>query len=119
MDKNQSATGKRSFVMYHDQKPIFDNMSDEDAGKLIKSLFEYSEGNEPVLDGLMKALFSSFKSTLDRDAEKYNSVCKRNMANGKKGGRPKNPEKPTGLIWEPTKPDSDSDSDSDKEKEEP
>ena len=32
---------KNSFVLYHDNKEIFDALKDESAGKLIKAIFEY------------------------------------------------------------------------------
>jgi len=102
---------KRSFVMYHDQQKTFESMPDEDAGKLIKAIFKYAEGEEPVLEGLMVALFEGFRATLDRDCEKYTNTVERNRLNGKKGGRPKrsdNPKEPSGLKWEPKQPDSDS-----------
>ena len=45
--------------MYHDQKAIIDSMTDEDAGKLIKAIFEYAEGNEPILSWMRNWMSTS------------------------------------------------------------
>ena len=98
--------------MYHDQRAVFESMSDEEAGKIIKSIFAYSDGEEHGLTGLMLTVFEQFRSTLDRDLQKWQKVVDRNRANGQRGGRPKNPVGYSGNPDEPKEPDSDSDSDS-------
>ncbi len=82
--------------MYLDLCETFNELTDEQAGIIIKSIVQYaneiSQGNpkEPTgLNGLMSAVFTPFKSHLDRDLEKYKKVVARNISNGKKGGRPK------------------------------
>ena len=116
------AKDKKSFVLYLDNRELFDDISDEDAGKLIKHIFSYvSDENPKPANITVKLLFIGIKSQLKRDLKKYEKVCKRNKDNGLKGGRPKNPtepKKPSGLIDNPTKPkkaDSDNDSGNDNE----
>ena len=88
----------------------------EERGKLITSIFDYSEGNDNT-DSLSSSSLMAFefiKDQLDRDAAKYQDKCDKNRANGKLGGRPKKQsdeekterfcEKPNGLIENRSKP---------------
>ena len=116
------AEGKKSFVAYCDWINTFDELSDEEAGKLIKHLFRYvNDMNPEVPDKLTQIAFIPIKTTLKRDLDKYEEQKERNRENGKKGGRPKkteeNPKNPVGYLENPPKAkkavsDSDSVSDS-------
>jgi hypothetical protein len=111
---------KKSFLLYCDLKHTVDKLPDEIAGRLLKLILDYANGehNDPN-DLLLQVLFEPIKQSLIRDLEKYDAKVIRNRENGSKGGRPlleDNPKKPTGLInnrLEPKKADSDNDSDSD------
>jgi hypothetical protein len=117
------ATDKKSFILHIDSLDVLDDLSDQQTGQLFKAIRDYQNGNEVKLDGLMNAVFKTFKNQFLRDANKYDSVVTRNRLNGSKGGRPKitqpNPNNPVGLSvtqtkpTEPKKADSDSDSGSD------
>ena len=116
------ATGKKSFVLYCDQIETFEELSDVEAGLLIKHIFRYVNDQNPDTDNqLVKLAFVPIKQSLKRDLVKFESICQRNSKNGSLGGRPKNrkePKEPTGFSGNPNKPkkaDSDSDSDSDSE----
>lgn len=86
--------GKNSFLLYIDYKEHIDLLTDEQAGTLLKGIFYYITGNgEPQLDTVTKMAFSFIKQNLKRDHNKYESIVERNVNNGKKGGRPKNPDK--------------------------
>lgn len=111
---------KKSFLLYCDLKHTIDKLPDDTAGKLMKLILDYANGefNEPD-DLLLQVVFEPIKQSLIRDLEKYDAKVVRNRVNGSKGGRPSkddNPTKPTGLIDNPhkaKKADSDSDSVSD------
>ena len=111
---------KKSFLLYCDLKHTIDKLPDETAGKLLKLILDYANGdfNEPT-DLLLQVVFEPIKQSLIRDLEKYDAKVIRNRENGSKGGRPSkedNPQKPTGLNNNPLKAkkaDSDSDNDSD------
>lgn len=111
---------KKSFLLYCDLKHTIDKLPDETAGRLLKLILDYANGdfNEPT-DLLLQVVFEPIKQSLIRDLEKYDAKVIRNKDNGSKGGRPSkenNPQKPTGLNNNPLKAkkaDSDSDSDSD------
>ena len=115
---------KDSFLLYVNQIETFEQLTDKQAGKLIKGIYIYAATGElPELEPLLKMAFTSIKQSIDRNAKKYEEKCKRNKENGKLGGRPKkangfeeNPEKPNGFEENrmvQKKPDSDNDSDSD------
>ena len=111
---------KKSFLLYCDLKHTIDKLPDETAGKLLKLILDYANGdfNEPN-DLLLQVVFEPIKQSLIRDLEKYDAKVIRNRENGSKGGRPSkedNPQKPTGLINNPLKAkkaDSDNDNDND------
>lgn len=110
---------KKSFLLYCDLKHTIDKLPDETAGRLLKLILDYANGdfNEPT-DLLLQVVFEPIKQSLIRDLEKYDAKVVRNKENGSKGGRPSkenNPQKPTGLNNNPLKAkkaDNDSDSDS-------
>lgn len=106
------ADNKKSFVAYCDWLESFEELSDEEAGKLAKHLFRHvNDLNPEAPDKLTKMCFIPIKQSLKRDLIKYENKAKTNRLNGKKGGRPKNPNKPngySGLKEEPKKADSDS-----------
>jgi len=110
------AEGKKAFTAYCDWHETFKELTDEEAGKLAKHLFSYVNDEEPETpDRLTQLLFKPIMLTLKRDLQKYLKVIGRNRSNGQKGGRPKNPEKPSGLIDNPKEPVKDKDKDKDKD----
>lgn len=106
-------------MLYIDQMGVFNKLTDEQSGKLIKHIFKYCNDESPEGDFVTELAFESIKQALKRDLRKYENICERNKTNGSKGGRPKKPKKPSGLLGNPSKPkkpDSDNDSDRDKDK---
>lgn len=66
------AENKKSFLIYIDWINIFEELSDEEAGKLVKHLFRYVNDLNPEFpDRLTKLLFEPIKQTLKRDLIKY------------------------------------------------
>ena len=79
---------KDSFLLYTEWGEQINKLSDEQAGLLIKSIFAYKDGKEvPSLDPMTEMCFSVLKSTIDRDAEKYDEICEKRREAGKKGGQ--------------------------------
>lgn len=98
---------KDNFLLKMSHKVVFEELSNEDAGKLIKAIFEYVDTKQIILDSYLKILFLTIKSEIDKNEEKYKLVCEKNRNNGKLGGRPKtqkNPKKPNGFSKNPKKP---------------
>jgi uncharacterized phage protein (TIGR02220 family) len=113
---------KKSFVLYTDLSKPVKSLSNEDAGKLFKAIFEYQNGGvEQELSGSAEMAFIFVKQQLDRNQDKYNAICERNRLNGLKGGRPEKAKEPSGLSGnpkEPKKADNDNESDNKNDKEE-
>ena len=83
-------TKSKSFMLYKDWQMIFDALdTDAQRGELIMAVFDYAvTGQRPELEGMTKLAFTVIAAQLERDADKYNEVCKKRSENGKKGGRP-------------------------------
>jgi hypothetical protein len=66
------AEGKNSFVLYADYIGTFEELTDDEAGKLIKHLFRYVNDENPVTDDkLIKIAFEPIKQQLKRDLQKW------------------------------------------------
>lgn len=111
---------KKSFVLYLDQYEVVKKLNKEQKAILFDNLFLYNLGEDIKIDDpLVDIVFTVFKTTFDRDKEKWLRKADANRENGKKGGRPKknknnaldethnNPENPDGYLKthdNPTKP---------------
>lgn len=111
--------GKDSFILYLEQKEILDMLTDEEAGKLIKAIFEYENtGTIPKLDKSLQLAFIPIKSSLDRNKEKYEKVVERNKKNIEKRWQKEDTKNTSGKSGkkENTKnTDNDNERDSDNE----
>ena len=75
---------KPSFLVYYDNEVVIVRLSDEEAGKLFKSLFPY--GREEIKPDFEKSpalamAFDILSMTIDRDKEKYVKRCEKNREN--------------------------------------
>lgn len=96
---------KESFLIYKSLYGPLKTLSLEEKGLLFEAIFTYQiEGVVPDLPPVINMAFQFVKDQFDRDDNKYNKICEKNLRNGSKGGRPKvetnNPENPT----KPNKP---------------
>jgi len=106
------AKDKKAFVAYCDWLESFEELTDEEAGKLIKHLLRYvNDQNPEPPDRITQMCFIPIKQSLKRDLRKYEERAERSRMNGAKGGRPKT-QKTQQVNSEPKKPDRDTDSDS-------
>jgi hypothetical protein len=79
--------GKKSFVLYTDQKEVFDELTDEDAGKLIKHIFAYvNDENPEQKDKLLKIAFLPIKTQLKRDLIIWDEKKQQRAEAGRMGG---------------------------------
>jgi hypothetical protein len=78
---------RKGFILYRDQKQMFDLLTDEQAGKLIKHIFAYmndlEDANEP--DAVVNFAFQTIKTAIQRDAEKYEKKCEKSRESGRLG----------------------------------
>lgn len=95
--------GKKSFVAYCDWGELFDNLEDQEAGRLVKHLFDYVRDKDPEApDQLTKMMFITIQQQLKRDLDHWEEVKQIRSLNGSKGGRPK-AKKANGLLEKQTK----------------
>ncbi len=84
------AKDKKGFLLYADQKALFDKLPNDKAGELIKHIFAYVNDENPTTDDLLvDVAFEPIKTQLKRDLEQYEKTRKARSEAGKKGGRPK------------------------------
>lgn len=100
---------KGNFLLEKKQRDVFETLTDEEAGILIKGIFKYLDTGDSGLKGLYQAIFIPIKQSIDKNEENYKKMCERNRENGLKGGRPKKTENnPVGFLEtqeNPEKPD--------------
>ena len=87
------ATGKKSFVLYTDQNGIFEKLSDEQAGALIKHIFKYVNDENPEGDFVTELAFESIKQQLKRDLRKFETKREQWSAAGKKSAEARRKKK--------------------------
>ena len=87
---------KKSFILYADYIKHIRRLSDEDAGRLFKAIFDYvNEGKLPDLDGMAAMAFSFIANQLDTDLQKYEEICRKRAENIKKRWDKVNSDKKT------------------------
>ncbi len=83
---------KDNFLLKKSHQEIFNELSKEEAGELIKGIFQYVNTGDSGLSGLLNAVFIPIKKYIDENEKKYQAICERNRQNGANGGRPKKEE---------------------------
>ena len=115
---------KPSFLVYYDNEVVIVRLSDEEAGKLFKSLFPY--GREEIKPDFEKSpalamAFDILSMTIDRDKEKYVKRCEKNRENIQKrwtkAGKQSNTNVYAGKQSNTKHTDKDKDKDKDKDME--
>lgn len=80
------AKDKKSFILYADQISLIEKLTDEEAGKLMKHLFEYVNDRNPVApDRLTEIAFEPIKQQLKRDLQDWEETKKSKSLGGKIG----------------------------------
>ena len=76
-------------MVYLDNLTQVELLTDEEAGKLFKSLFKFSIDSEDYsnnLEPMTKMAYSFMTEQIRRDNQRYEERCKTNAQNAKKGG---------------------------------
>lgn len=109
--------------VFPDLSETVDLLSDAEAGRLLKSILHYANGEEDELPGQEKLVYAMLRKQIDRDAAEYERYSEKQRANGCKGGRPKkpretqqNPKNP--LVFEKTQKSQEEEKEKEKEEEE-
>ena len=114
MKKKQN---KKSFLLYQDQREVVESLSDKQAGKLFKAIFQHADGEQPKLDSTLKIVFIPIRQALDRFKENYDKVCEINRKNVNKRWKQARKDIKVYDCIRPHTNEHDSDSDSDIKKE--
>ena len=103
-------------LIYPSHYQLMEELTNEQAGILIKTIGKYQRGEDIVIsDTLVKGVWLAMKHDFDVQKIKYKNKVKANQENGKKGGRPKNPKNPMGLLETQPNPKNLKDKDKDKD----
>jgi len=79
------AENKDSFKLYTDQQGLFNELPDDQAGRLIKLIFSYVNDENPEPEELLlRVAFEPIKRQLKRDLKKYVAKCESNKENALK-----------------------------------
>jgi len=80
------AKDKKSFILYVDQKDLFNKLPDEIAGKLIKHIYAYVNDENPKAEDLIiDVAFEPIKQQLKRDLKLFENVKTKRSEAGKIG----------------------------------
>ena len=97
-----------NYIMHSTYNEHFKLLTDAELGRLIRDVNNYVEnGVLPQYSNEERVLnmaFSFMKATIDIEKEKYQEKCQKNKENGRRGGRPRNEEKPNGFNNNQTQP---------------
>lgn len=77
------AKPKTSFLLYYDNLPVWEGLSDSQAGKLIKILHQNSHAPD-ITDPLVKYAYGILKDRIDTDYAKWLKVCDKKRDNANK-----------------------------------
>lgn len=91
------AEGKNKIIVYADWIEIFEPLSDDEAGKLVKHFFRYVNDLNPTSpDRLTTLLFDgSIKPTLKRDLKKWEEIAGKRSEAGKISAEKRKQQEPT------------------------
>ena len=80
------AKDKKAFIVYSNWEQTFENLTDEEAGRLIKHLFRYVNDREPVApDRITEIVFEPLKAVIKVDLKKYEKVIENKSYQGRLG----------------------------------
>ncbi len=63
------------------QQKVFEELTDEQAGKLIKGIFKYVITGKSELEGLLNVVFIPIKEEIDKNEKAYQKKCEKNKEN--------------------------------------
>lgn len=80
---------KASMIFYASWKEALQGLPDSVRLEVYEAAIDFAmSGEEPDLSGAAALAFSFIRQDIIRDIQKYERICERNRANGKKGGAP-------------------------------
>lgn len=93
------AENKKGFILYADQKELFQQLPNEKAGELIKHIFSYVNDEDPQTDDLIiKMAFTPIKQQFKRDLAKWEETRSKRSAAGKASAEARRNKKQQSLT---------------------
>ena len=89
------AKDKKSFILYLDQRGIFEKLTNEQAGKLIKHIYSYCSDEDPETDFVTELAFEAIKQALKRDLRKFEVIKVKRSEAGRKSAEKRAQQKAT------------------------
>lgn len=80
---------RKSFIIHIDSLSVLDELTDEQAGRLLRAMRSHHDGADYEMDSITKIVFSSFKAQFERDHVNYVNTCKQRALAGSAGGKQK------------------------------
>lgn len=91
-----------SYIFYRNWWETFRKLPNELRLEVYDNIMQYAFNNEMgEISVFAGVVIDMAKPLLDKDRAKYEAICQRNKANGLRGGRPRNPEKPSNNPGNP------------------
>lgn len=82
------AENKKSFILYCDQKGVWDKLNEEQAGRLIKHVLAYVNDEDPKApDFITELAFEPIKQSLKRDLKRWEVQQEQRRAAGRKSAK--------------------------------
>lgn len=80
------ANKRQAFLIMMSQEEIIEDLTDEELGKIFRSIFKYERTKEvpKFNDRYLNSVFKSFKTQIDFSEENYNKICQKNRENANK-----------------------------------
>lgn len=75
---------KKDFIIYHNSYTLVEELTDDEAGKLFKSLYRYSMNKEePTFEkrSILSMAFKAIRTAIDISNKKYQEKCEKNAEN--------------------------------------
>ena len=80
----------KSFVMYDSWMDMVEDMTEEEAGRLLKAIYAYrKDKNAAPDDRTIRPVFNILRQRFEEDAKAYQEKVEKRAEAGKMGGRPK------------------------------
>jgi hypothetical protein len=106
-------------IIYQSHFELMNQLTDEQAGILIKAIGLFGLGEEPkISDSVVMGIWMAIKRDFIIQSDNYQKRVNANKINGLAGGRPKlsNPNNPMGFSETQPNPQNHKDKDKDKDK---
>lgn len=73
---------KQTFLMYKDWDLFISDLTDEQAGQLLKAIYDKQNGRDAAVNSDLSILFAYICKKIDDNEEKYRDICERRRTYG-------------------------------------